>query len=113
MKKYSWFTLALQFMSSLGRLDTDFLHRNEEVQDLVAKDILGFETRFWICHRLPEWPHWQVTKSELSEHSHQAAAQSSTCLLTAQVQSPATHSTYRSAQVKNTAPAELRSGGST
>lgn len=28
-------------MTSLGRLNTDFLHRNEEEQDLVAKDILG------------------------------------------------------------------------
>lgn len=83
MKKYCWFTVALQFVSSLGKLDADFLHRNEEEQDLVVKDILGFETNFWIWHRLPEWPHRQVTESELSEDSHQAAAQSSMCLLTA------------------------------
>lgn len=98
MKKYCWFTLVLQFVSSLGRLDTDFSHRNEEEQDLV-----GFETYFWICHRLPEWPHSQVTESELSEHSHQAAAQSSMCLLTAQVPAPATHFTYGSNHVKNKA----------
>lgn len=46
MKKYCWFTLALQLMSSLRRLDTDFLHRNEEEQDLVVKDILGLKLIF-------------------------------------------------------------------
>lgn len=56
--------------TTAGTLGTDFLHRNEEEQDLVVKDILGFETNFWIRHRLPEWPHRQVTESELSEYSH-------------------------------------------
>lgn len=46
MKKHGWLTLTLQFMSSRRRPDTDFLHRNEEEQDLVVKDILGFETYF-------------------------------------------------------------------
>lgn len=46
MEKYCWFTLALQFMSSFWRLDTDFLHRNEEEQDLVVKDILGMKPIF-------------------------------------------------------------------
>lgn len=57
--------------------------------------------------------HTVKSLSQLSEHWDQAAARSSMCLLTEQVQAPATHFTYGSAQVKHTARAELRSGGST
>lgn len=46
MKKYCWFTLALQFMTSRGRLNTDFLHRNEEEQDLVPKTFWGLKPIF-------------------------------------------------------------------